>query len=218
MDFDARLKAYEERYRHEIDTREKIEARIKTPFSMFLVVFGLIAYLFKETILVGKFEYNWTFWASYILAVSLFIASLGFFIRAIYGYHYLLMPTPVILEKYHEKTRNEYAEVNPSKAKSWTNEAFKQYLFDSYVKYTTQNTKNNDSKSLNISRCLGTLISSFIIVSSSYLPFYSGVLEHKENENVQQTTTTATTTTERCEGPAAKQTATATSSTESQVK
>ena len=206
MDFDERLKAYENRYIHEIDTREKIEARVKTPFAIFLVVFTLIGFLFKETVLLGNLNFDWTFWASYVLSALFFVISVCFFLRALYGYHYLLMPTPEVLEEYLEKTIEEYSKVDAGKAKSWAKEALKEYLFESYLKYASQNTKNNDTKSLNISRCLGTLITSFIIICASYLPYYAGILEQTENNNVQQTATATTSTTERSERSATGQT------------
>ena len=204
MDFDERYKMYEDRYKSELDTREKIEGRVKTPFSLLIVVFGLIGYLFKVTVLSGNFAFDPMFWIAYVIAVILYLAAIVFFIKTIYGYHYLLVPTPEVLEEYLQITLDKYTKDNPSKAKQWTKEAFKEYLFECYVKFTSQNTKNNDTKSLNISRCLGMLIGSFIIVCASYFPYYQGVLDQKEKLNVQQTTSTATTSTEGCTGPATK--------------
>ena len=201
MDFDERLNDYKEKYSFELLNREKIEARIKTPFAMFLIVFGLIAYLFKETIANQNFDFHWLFWVVFLLSCLLFIVSIFFFIKAIHGYHYLLLPTPEILEQYLADIISNYNEVDRGRSREWAKESYKEYLFESYVKYTTQNTKNNDTKALNISRCLTSLIASFIIICFSYLPYYDGLMNQKENIDVQKTRTTTTTTTEGCSRP-----------------
>lgn len=206
MNFEERLRKHEERYWHEIDAREKIESRIKTPFSMFLIVFGLIAYLFKETFLSDNLNFSWYFWIAYVSSIILFVTSIGFFLRAIYGYHYLLMPTPEVLELYFKQILDDYKKTDRTKANFWTREAFKEYLFNSYVTYTTQNTKNNDSKSLNINRCIGSLIASFVIVCLSYIPYYLGTTTLKENHVDQQTTSSPSAAAARCERSTTQQT------------
>jgi hypothetical protein len=172
MDKSARQEFYEKRYFHELDAREKIEARIKTPMAMFVIVFGLIGYLAKETVLKSNFELEFGFWLFSGAAIFTFVLSLFFFFKTIYGYHYFLLPTPDDLEKYFEESVSEYCNTNRGKARSWASEAFEEYLFDCYVSYTSQNTRNNDAKALNLTYCIGALIFSFINICIAYIPYY----------------------------------------------
>ena len=201
MDTDKRLESYKDRYKHEIDLREKLEARIKTPFAIMAIVFGLIAYLFRETVLSGNLDFDWFFWITYSAAILLFAQSFHYFFKAITGYRYKLIPTPEVLENYLEDTIEHYAKHSPSQAKAWANKAHSEYLFKCYVEYTSINTRNNDSKSYNINKCINTLIVAFLLSCNAYLPFYAGLLEQKESANVRPTTTTTTSATEGRKGP-----------------
>ncbi len=176
MDRQARFELHEKRYFHELDAREKIEARLRTPLAMFAIVFGLLAYIANEVPFSRPSDVSIFFWVPYTLGGILFMSSLCCFFRAIYGYHYLLLPTPDTLEQYFNEIVEEYCKTDRGKARQWAAEAFKEYLFDSYVSYSSQNTKNNDSKSLNLNRCIGTLISSFVLSCLSYIPYMSNGL------------------------------------------
>ena len=172
MDKLERQKLYKERYFHELDAREKIEGRLKTPMAMFIIVFGLVGYLIKETILKHNFDFNFSFYLLSGSAIFTFILSLIFFFKTIYGYHYSLLSTPISLEKYFEETVIEYCKTDRGKARAWASEAFNEFLYDCYVSYTTQNTQNNDAKALNLNRCIGALIFSFISICLAYIPYY----------------------------------------------
>ena len=163
---------YQKFYIHELETREKIESRLKTPMAMFVIIFGLIGYIAKESILKNNLNFEFSFFLLSGTATFTFILSIFFFFRAIYGYHYSLLPTPIDLENYLEKIIDEYCKTDRGKAREWASEAFEEYLFNCYVSYTSQNTKNNDAKSLNLNRCIGSLIFSFISISLAFIPFY----------------------------------------------
>ena len=94
------------------------------------------------------------------------------FSRALYGYHYLLLPTPVDLENYYQEILTTNQSVSPGDARKWAKETFNEYLMDGYLKYGTRNTQNNDSKMLNHSRCIGALIISFVLTCAAYAPYY----------------------------------------------
>ncbi len=172
MDKKQRQEFYERRYFHELDAREKIEGRVKIPMTMFVIVFGLIGYIAKETVLKSNLDFDFSFWLLSGFATATFILSVFFFFKTIYGYHYSLLPTPADLEKYFEDTVTKYCKTDRGKARYWASEAFDEYLFSCYVSYTTQNTKNNDAKALNLVHCIGFLIFSFLFICMAYVPFY----------------------------------------------
>lgn len=172
MDKSTRQEFYEKRYFHELESREKIESRLKTPLTMFAIVFGLLAYLIKEVLLKSHFNLGVSFWFLSGVTVITFIISLVYFFRTLHGYHYLLLPTPVVLEEYYKETMTKYTQIDEEKADIWTSEAFDEYLLNCYIKYTTQNTLNNDAKSLNLNRCISLLMISFVSTCLAYVPFY----------------------------------------------
>jgi hypothetical protein len=176
MDKKKRFEVYEKRYFHELDTRERVESRLKTPLTMFAIVFGIIAFLSNKVIEAVDTHQDFGFWLFYSGSIVMFVLSVYFFIRSIYGYHYSLLPTPEVMENYYRNIEDEYAKTNLGSAKAWAQEAFEDYLYNSYVQYTTQNTKNNDAKSLNLIRCIGSIIFSFACIVVSFVPIYYDVI------------------------------------------
>jgi hypothetical protein len=172
MNQDKRLEFYKDRYQSELDHREKIEGRIRTPLPMLVIVAGISGFLIKNTVLEKLFCFHWSLYLLILIGSATFIVSLYYFLRAIYGYHYQLIPTSERLENYYNEIFSEYQKVSPGDARKWTNEEFEKYLMASYIEYGTQNTKNNDAKSLNLNNCIGSLIVAFICSSLAYLPYY----------------------------------------------
>lgn len=173
MEYKERLADYKDRYYRELDVREKIDARLRTSFSFFLVVFALFAFLFEKTVSKGFLPSEVIFWFAYAVGVFAFIFAIFFQIKALHGYNYALIPTPERLEEYYSEILSAYAKSNLGLAKKWTKESYEKYLFNCYVIYTSQNTKNNDTKALNLSRSLSSLIVAFVFVCLSYIPFYA---------------------------------------------
>ncbi|MCQ8849053.1 hypothetical protein NQT74_10720 [Alteromonas stellipolaris] len=201
MEYSDRFKDYKERYYFELDVREKIETRLRASFPIFLLIFALIAYLFDKTINIGYLPADKIFWSFYLLGAIAFIFAIFFQIKAMHGYSYSLVPTPNTLETYYEKILEDYAKINCGLAKAWTKEVYENYLFTCYVAYTSQNTSNNDTKALNSSRSLSSLILAFLLVSLSYIPFYSSSPKGIKDDTKTATTTAATASTV-CEGTA----------------
>ncbi|MCB1804371.1 MAG: hypothetical protein KDJ99_04235 [Candidatus Competibacteraceae bacterium] len=172
MNPSERLEFHSKRYLHEIDHREKIENRIRTPVPLLVIVAGLSDFLIKNTVLEKLFCFHWSLYFLLAVGATAFAFSLFYFLRAIYGYHYQLIPTSETLEHYYNEILEQYQKVSPADARKWANEEFQKYLMKSYIEYGTQNTKNNDSKSLNLNYCLGSLIVAFICSSLAYLPYY----------------------------------------------
>jgi len=207
MEFKERFGDYKERYHKELDARDKVESRQKSSFSIFLVVFALITFLFNKTLGSGQLPSDVFFWTVYSIGVLAFAVAIVFYIKGIHGYSYALVPTPEELEKYRKEIYEQYSKTNLGLAKQWMEEAYEQYIFECYISYTSQNTKNNDTKALNASRSMSSLIAAFVFICLSYVPYYASTFHGEKNDSTA--TTTATTSPEQ----ASKGTTTTTSKT-----
>lgn len=176
MDFDDRLALFERRYWHEIEQREKLEARTRTPMLVLGIVAGILGYLLKSTVLQKSFEFHWSLFAFVCVACIAFIASLFFFVRALVGYHYQLLPTSDGLESYYQAILKRFQSVSAAQAKNWAKGDFEKYLMSCYVEFASQNTRNNDAKALNLHRCMIGLAVAFTSSSLAFIPFFWNLL------------------------------------------
>jgi hypothetical protein len=191
MEFKERFSDYKERYYKELDARDKVESRQKASFSIFLVVFALIAFLFNKTLGSAQLPSDVFFWAFYGVGVLAFLVAIVFYIKGIHGYSYALVPTPEELEKYRKEIYEHYSKTNLGLAKQWMEEAYEQYIFECYISYTSQNTKNNDTKALNASHSMSSLIAAFVFICLSYVPYYASTFHGEKNDSTATTTATA---------------------------
>ena len=172
MKYEKRFEFYEKLYFNERELREKIEGRYRTPLTLFAVLFAFIGFMAKELFSENALSFGYGVWLPFTLSVLSFLLAAFHLSRSLYGYHYQLMPTPDVLEQYREEIKAKYRKIDPQYAIEWTNGAFEDYLFTMYIEYTTQNTKNNDTKSLNLSRCVRSLIATFLLVGLAYVPYF----------------------------------------------
>jgi len=176
MHFSDRLAFYERRYLHEIDLREKLEGRTRTSLLLLGIVAGVLGYVLKSSVLVGSFDFHWSLFALLGVGSVTFIAALLYCLRSMVGYHYQLLPASDNLEAYYQSILEEFKKVSAAKAREWANEDFEQYLMEAYISYASQNTRNNDAKSLNLHRCLISLAVTFTCGSLALLPYYLKLL------------------------------------------
>ncbi len=140
------------------------------------------------------------FWTVYSFGVLAFVVAIVFYIKGIHGYSYALVPTPEELEKYRKEIYEQYSKINLGLAKQWMEEAYEQYIFECYISYTSQNTRNNDTKALNANRSMSSLIVAFVFICLSYVPYYASTFYGEKNDSTA--TTTATTSPEQAsKGP-----------------
>lgn len=168
MDKEKRKEFYEKRYFHELDMREKIESRLRGPLTMIIVSFGTFAFLEKRVFAGGFLDKDYPLLLSFLSGVFFWVCALYFFMRTIRGYHYSLLPTPKVLEEYFEKILIEGRKSDRGQSKKWAEEDFSEYLFKNYVVSTTQNTLNNDAKSLNIDRSIKSIFCAFCFSGLTY--------------------------------------------------
>lgn len=175
MDINSRRELYEKIYYYELDQREKLESRLKIPMTIFAIEFSMALFLFNKIIVIKNFSPDEFFWVIYTGGCVSLIISIFFFIKSWYGYKYKLIPTSIDIENYYRDTKEHYYKIDTDKFESWTNEAFQEYLLESYRNYGAYNTINNDRKSYNLHNCISTLLISFILFAISYYPYYTFV-------------------------------------------
>lgn len=167
MDDEARLKLYEQSYLHEIDRREKINARLTVPLAICLALLGFIAWLLQHLLVISKQStppiVAWCFLGTAFLAI---VTAMYYFFKTWSGYTDELLATPEELEKYF----HELQEFEKDKA----NKEFKYYLLDCYKTYTSKNIRNNDNRSANVNSTSYYLM---IAICLAFLSYFTSIIE-----------------------------------------
>ncbi len=172
-----RRKFYEKLYFHELEVRDKVENRLKLPFSIFAIVFTLAVFLFNEVLVKKSVTVDAFFWTVYLGALLALVFAVGFFIVSWYGYTYKMLPTASDVEAYYGQILTDYQKVSPHKARAWAKEAFDDYLMETFKTYATHNTRNNDRKAFYLHRCVTALIISFMLICVAFYPYYNSLTE-----------------------------------------
>lgn len=175
MKQDERRKFYERLYYHELEVRDKVENRLKLPFSIFAIVFTLAVFLFNEVLVKKSVPVDTFFWTVYLCALVALGLAVSFFVVSWYGYTYKMLPTASDIETYYEQILTEYQEVSPHQASAWAKEAFEDFLLDTFKTYATHNTRNNDRKAFYLHRCVTALIISFMLICVAFYPYYNSL-------------------------------------------
>ena len=137
---------YETMYFHEMAERERLDDRFRTLLSIVAIVFSLIAWLFNAVILAPS-SAPMLFWLIYGLAVISFTAAIVCYLKAWHSQYYNAFPLLSDIEQYVEQIREHYQrETDERSAEQWTEEAFTDYMRQSFIDHASFNVRANDNK------------------------------------------------------------------------
>lgn len=168
---------YEKLYFQEVESREKIHARLQLPLTLILAIIGAIAFLLQN------FDYQAGRWTA-LRVVFLFLLTCGsftlilamkWFVDALYNNEYYFPPDSSKTADYRDLLEQTYRDFPQSE--QLVAHAMDKYLTDYYIEYAAFNTRVNDRRSAFIHRCTGAIIASAVLFIASFLAFYFGDLD-----------------------------------------
>jgi len=179
MTYESQLALYEKLYFHEIEVRENLNGRLQLPMAVIVSLAGVLGYLIQN-VDDEKFSITLTIFVIVIFlsAVSL-LTSIFFFIRSWFNHTYAFLPSAIDTEKYRQLLVSTYSGFEDGE--QLTNKYFQEYIQNSYINCSSQNTQCNDIRSLNLHKTNGTLIITTILVITSFSFFAIGKLDHSRN-------------------------------------
>jgi hypothetical protein len=115
MDDDKALLFYEKLYFHELDSREKLTARLQLSLAILTALIALLAYVVSRASLKGDAGplANAAFLVSMACGVVLLTTAASHFIKALWGHSYECLPLATEIEEYRAlltETYKEYAD------------------------------------------------------------------------------------------------------------
>jgi len=137
---------YETMYFHEIAERDRLDDRFRTLLSIVAIVFTLLAWLFNAVVLAPS-DASMLFWIVFTLAAIAFGTAIVCYVRAWHSQYYNALPSLPHIEQYITQIRAHYQEQSDEQqAEQWTEEAFSDFMRQSFVQHASFNQRANDSK------------------------------------------------------------------------
>lgn len=169
MDDKKRFELYEKLYFHEVESKDKVVARLQIPLALVLSITSIYAFFIKG-INFHNFEFwNVAFFCTFALSLLLFLASVWHFIKALYGHSYEFIPSALETEAYRDTLIEAYK--NYSDSEKLVERHFNDYIFRYYNECSSFNTAVNDQRSYYLHMCNTYLISTALPLAVAFLIF-----------------------------------------------
>jgi hypothetical protein len=188
---------YEKLYFNEIDSREKIHARLQLPLTLIVAILGALLFL------VGRIEYTYDEWSLVKFVFALFLlgsiisllVAIVYFAHALYNNEYYFLPDSKATMEYWKQCEEVFKEQPNSEA--LVQRAMSDYINQAYVEYGSFNTAVNDRRSEFIHRCHGVVVLTSGLLLSAFVIFNAGGLYKSktgqtsgQQQNFQQSNST----------------------------
>jgi hypothetical protein len=166
---------YEKHYFHEIESREKLTARIQIPLTLLVSFVGVLAFLLQNFGGQSTSKMAAVFVGLLVLTFLALLAAAYCLIRSWYNNIYEFLPSSEESEKYYETLRNHYAPYEDSE--KLTKDAFARYLQAYYVKCATANALSNDRRTFYLHETNTALIFAAAVAFCAFSVFHFGNLD-----------------------------------------
>jgi len=160
------LVLYESIYKAEVERREKLLSRMSLPIALITAILGGWAYMVKSFSLNERAIWGGLFLFFIILTFAAVSLMFYFLTRSLYGFVDKLMPAAQELKNYHDTLCATYDGYTDKDA--LVDKYFNDFMRDSYVKYATINSNNND---LRLDCIYKSLVLITIIIFLSFFGF-----------------------------------------------
>jgi hypothetical protein len=172
MDNQELFQLYEKLYFHEIDAREKLNSRLQTPLTLIISLIGALAFLVQNYAHQRNSPFSTLFIFFSSASAASLVAAMYFFVRSWMGTEYFFLPSATESETYRQQLINHFAPYETNGELS--SAAFRQYIMDYYVKYSSKNTDANDRRSIRIHKTNVGIIAAATFACFAFLVFYFG--------------------------------------------
>jgi len=207
---------YEKLYFQELERREKLSARLNVPLAILVAVIGFLSLMLNNAPVGVSSWLVFLFWAFFVTACCATAVGAWFFKASWFGHTDKLLPTANETEAYRSQLIDLYKEFD--EREKLVEDALKQYLYNYYKQFSSENTVNNDSRAYHLYLATYAITVAVLLAFSTFVPYFFVKQEGANNGNQTTTTTTAATATaEKCEGGRSQVTAPTTAPNTEQI-
>lgn len=170
MNQDQLFLLYEKLYFNELDRREKLSARLNLPLAVLVAVIGFLSFMLKNAPRDIETIEHLVFWCVFIAACTAIAFGAWFFKASWFGHTDKLLPTANETENYRRTLIKLYEEYEEKDA--LVEAALKAYLYDYYMRFSSENTTNNDARAYHLYQATYAITVAVLLAFISFIPYF----------------------------------------------
>ncbi len=168
---------YKDHYQFEWDHRSHITSALNIPIAVSTVLGGAV------TVMAKIYPYDqsgitYVFVGALLLAVICIALSVYFLFKALHGYQYQRVPTPLKLKSYYDDLLSWHTKYGNGKVSA--DEKFGEYFNQRMAEATEINAQNNKNKSAFLYRCNASLAVGIVLIAISSVPYLVSTINEKD--------------------------------------
>ncbi|MBT9462145.1 MAG: hypothetical protein IV084_10875 [Rugosibacter sp.] len=196
MNQDQLFQLYEKLYFHELDRREKLSARLNIPLVVLVAIIGFLSFMLNNAPRDIEATARILFWVFFVAACVATAMGVWFFKASWFGHTDKLLPTANETENYRQTLIKLYEEFE--ERDELVQAALKAYFYDYYMKFSSENTTNNDARAYHLYLATYAITVAVLLAFIAFIPYFLSKYEGAKNDKQNSTTAaTAATTTKR---------------------
>lgn len=195
MNQDQLFAFYEKLYFQELERREKLSARLNIPLAILVAVIGFLSFMLNGAPTGISGWSSFLFWAFFLSACVATAVGAWTFKASWFGHTDKLLPTANETEAYRLTLVDFYKESDEKE--QWVAEALKQYLYDYFKQFSSENTVNNDARAYHLYRATYAITVAVLLAFSAFVPYF--FVKQEDLKNGNQTAAAATAAAEKRE-------------------
>lgn len=186
---------YEKLYFQELERREKLSARLNIPLAILVAVIGFLSFMLHSAP-TGFFGWaSLVFWMLFVSACCATGVGAWFFKASWFGHTDKLLPTANDTEAYRFQLIELYKDFDGKE--HLVEGALKQYLYDYYKQFSSENTVNNDARAYHLYQATYAITVAVLLAFCAFIPYFFVKQEGVKNGNQTSTPTTSATSEKR---------------------
>ena len=185
MNQDQLFLLYEKLYFQELDRREKLSARLNLPLAVLVAVIGFLSFMLNNAPRDIETIGHLIFWVGFVAACAATVVGAWFFKASWFGHTDKLLPTANETENYRQTLIKLYEKYEEKDA--LVEAALKTYLYDYYMKFSSENTTNNDARAYHLYLATYAITVAVLLAFIAFIPYF--LSNHEGSPNDKQTIT-----------------------------
>lgn len=189
---------YEKLYFQELERREKLSARLNVPLAILVAVVGFQSFMLNSASVAISGWSGFLFWTFFVLATCATVMGAWFFKASWFGHTDKLLPTANETEAYRSQLIDLYR--NYDDKEQLVENALKEYLYEYYKQFSSENTVNNDARAYRLYQATYAITVAVLCSFLAFIPYFFVKQEGVKDGNQTAAAAATTASTEKREG------------------
>ncbi|MCI1007237.1 hypothetical protein [Herbaspirillum sp. C7C8] len=171
----------EKLYFHEVDIRDKVNARLQMPFAIGVAMVGILGFMLQNLDRTASGTWLHVFYGCYFFSGSFIFLGTSYFIKAAWGTEYQFVAPGVFWTRYKSECYGFYQHLE--NADELARDAFRSMLSEQYGRTSSANAIANDTRAYHLHLTLKFLIHAGMYATFALMVFYFSGLNKQEKDS-----------------------------------